>query len=199
MTGTALLVFSRCAGFISRAPGFSHPSVPAPVRAAIALFIALALAPTVHSGVPNGGAAFVMAAALEFGIGAAIGMAASILYDGAYAGGRVLDDYAGIRGSVPSAQFFAASAFGRVAALVFTSGLFLLGGYRIVIVALVRSFSTLPPGTVPSARALYAYAVALPLSIVEAALLVCAPAIAAIFIAQVTLAALARVIPRFAS
>lgn len=199
MTGASLLVFCRCAGFMFRAPGFSHPSVPAGVRAGLALMTALTLAPGLHGEVSKDGGAFVIAAVLEFAIGSSIGMAASLLYDGAYAGGRVLDDYAGIRGSVPSAQYFAASAFGRVAALVFTCGLFLLGGYRVVIVALLQSFTSLPPGTIPGTRSLYAYAVALPVSIIQAALLVCAPAIAAIFITQLTLAGLTRVIPRFAS
>jgi flagellar biosynthesis protein FliR len=37
MTQTTLLVFARGAGMIFRAPGFSHPSVPPPVRAALVL------------------------------------------------------------------------------------------------------------------------------------------------------------------
>jgi hypothetical protein len=37
VTATALLVFARSAGMVFRAPGFSHPSVPPPVRAGLAL------------------------------------------------------------------------------------------------------------------------------------------------------------------
>ena len=198
MSGTALLVFSRCAGFVWRAPGFSHPSVPHIVRAGFALLLGIALFAGVRARVPDG-AAFALAAAGEFGIGAAIGFAAGLLYDGAYAGGRALDDYAGIRGSVPNAQVYAPSGFGRVWSLVFTAGFFLLGGYRPLLLALALSFDRLPPGTLPDTHALYAYAVLLPGTIVEAALLVAAPAIALVFIAQVALGALARVIPRFAA
>lgn len=198
MSGTALLVFSRCAGFVWRAPGFSHPSVPHVVRAGFALLLAIALCAGVHVHLPDG-AAFALAAAGEFGIGAAIGFAAGLLYDGAYAGGRALDDYAGIRGSVPNAQVYAPSGFGRIWSLVFTAGFFLLGGYRPLLLALAMSFDRLPPGTLPHSNALYAYAVLLPGTIVEAALLVAAPAIAFVFIAQVALGALARVIPRFAA
>lgn len=193
-----LLVFARCAGFTSRAPGFSHPSVPAAVRIGLALVFTLAIVPAVHSSAPDG-AAFVFAAAADFGIGAAIGFAASLLYDGAYAGGRALDDYAGIRGSVPGAGFFAASAFGRVWSMVFTAGFFLLGGYRVVIAALARSFDAVPPGTMPGTQSLYRYAVTLPSSIVEAALLIAGPAIAVVFVAQLTLGALTRVVPRFSA
>jgi flagellar biosynthesis protein FliR len=199
MNATALLVFARCAGFVFRAPGFSHPSVPPMVRAGLALVLAIALLPAVHNVHPPDGMAFILAIASECGIGAAIGIAASVLYDGAYAGGRALDDYVGIRGSVPNAQIFAGAGFGRIWSLVFTAGFFLLGGYRILIAAFCRSFESVPPGGTVSAHALYAYAIALPVSIIEAALLVAGPAIALVFVAQLTLGALTRVIPRFAS
>jgi flagellar biosynthetic protein FliR len=199
VSGAGLLVFARCAGFVFRCPGLSHPSVPHAVRAGLALVLAIAIAPTVRITNSFDGVAFVIATASEAAVGAAIGFAASILYDGAYAGGRALDDYVGIRGSVPGAQVFAASGFGRIWSLVFTAGFFLLGGYRIVLLAFARSFERLPPGATPSPHALYAYAIALPASIIEAALLVAGPAIAIAFVGQITLGALARVIPRFAA
>jgi flagellar biosynthetic protein FliR len=199
MNGTALLVFARCAGFVFRAPGFSHPSVPPMVRAGLALVLAIALYPAVQSIHAPDGMAFVLAIAGDLGIGAAIGIAASVLYDGAYAGGRALDDYVGIRASVPNAQIFAGAGFGRIWSLVFTAGFFLLGGYRVLILAFCRSFQSLPPGGAVSSHALYAYALALPASIIEAALLVAGPAIAIVFVAQIALGALTRVIPRFAS
>jgi flagellar biosynthetic protein FliR len=199
MSGAALLVFARCAGFVFRAPGFSHPAVPPMVRAGLALVLAMSLFPAMQHVRPPDGVAFLAACACDFGIGAAIGFAASVLYDGAYAGGRALDDYVGIRGSVPSAQLYAGAGFGRIWSLVFTAGFFLLGGYRIVILAFCRSFERVPPGAALSSHALYAYAIALPASIIEAALLVAGPAIALVFVAQITLGALTRVIPRFAS
>lgn len=199
MSGAVLLVFGRCAGFASRAPGFSHPSVPRPVRAGFGLALAVALSPAAtHLRAPEG-IRLALAVAFEVGIGAAIGTAASILYDGAYAGGRALDDYVGIRGSVPNAQFFASSAFGRIWSLVFTAGFFLLGGYRYAIGALASSFDRLPPGGAISMHGLYAFAIGLPVQIVDAALTVAGPAIALVFVAQLTLGALTRVIPRFAT
>jgi len=199
VNGTGLLVFARCAGFVFRAPGFSHPSVPAAARAGLALVLTIALMPAVRAEHVADGVPFVLALACDAGIGAAIGIAASVLYDGAYSGGRALDDYVGIRGSIPNAQIFAPSGFGRIWSMVFTSGFFLLGGYRIVILAFSRSFESIPPGGIPSPHALYGYALALPVSIMEAALLVAGPAIALVFVAQFTLGALTRVIPRFAA
>ncbi len=199
MTATALLVFARCAGFVFRAPGFSHPSVPSAVRAAFALLLAAALTPAVQPARHVDGILLAASAASDFAVGAAIGIGASILYDGAYAGGRALDDYVGIRGSMPNVQIFAASAFGRIWSMVFTAGYFLLGGYRVALYAFAQSFRSVPPGVLPASRDVYEFAAALPLSIVEAALLVAAPAIALAFVVQVTLAALSRVIPRFAT
>jgi len=170
--------------------------VPAPVRAGLALAMTGALAAHMKP-VGLDGVAFVAAAVLELTVGAAIGIAASMLYDGAYAGGRALDDYVGIRGSVPNAQVYAPSGFGRIWSLVFTAGFFLLGGYRIAILAFAHTFDIFPPGSVPASRDLFAFAVTLPEGIVEAALLVAGPAIVLVFVAQLALGSLARVTPRF--
>src|SRR5271170_6314586 len=112
---TGLLVFARCGGFVFRAPGFSHPSVPSSLRAGFAMAIAMAIAPTAQPA-PRAldGAAFVLALIGEFLLGSAIGMTASLIYDGAYAGGRVVDDYVGVKAIAPSLQLVAPSGFGRV-------------------------------------------------------------------------------------
>ncbi len=199
MSGVALLTFARCAGFVFRAPGFSHPSVPPMLRVGLALVLAVGLTPAVRSAHAPEGLAFVFAIASELAIGAAIGIAASVLYDGAYAGGRALDDYVGIRGSVPSAELFAASGFGRIWSLTFLAGFFLLDGYRIVIAVFAKSLEQIPPGGVMQMHTLYEFGIALPLLIVKAALLVAGPAIGLTFVLQLTIGAITRVIPRFAS
>lgn len=196
MSGAALLILARCAGFAFRAPGLSHPSVPIAVRAGFALAMTAALAERARP-VRADGLALVAAVILEIAIGAAIGICAALLYDGAYAGGRALDDYIGIRGSVPNAQVYAAAGFGRIWSLVFTAGFFLLGGYRIAILAFAQTFDVFPPGSIPAARDLYAFGLMLPSTIVAAALMAAGPAIALVFVAQLALGSLARVTPRF--
>ncbi len=197
--GVELLALARCAGFISRAPGFSHPSVPVPARAGLALACALGMSPALHATQAPDGVLFVAAIAFECAFGAAMGVGAAVLYDGAYAGGRMLDDYVGIRGSVPSAQILPASGFGRLWSLVFTAGYFLLGGYRLTLLALARSFERVPAGSIVSADQIYQFALWIPVAITEAAILVAGPAIALTFLAQLALGAATRIIPRFAS
>jgi flagellar biosynthetic protein FliR len=199
VTQTTLLVVARGAGLIFRAPGFSHPSVPAPVRAGFALALALAVAPHVALARPFGAAAFVVAVAGETLLGALLGTGAALLYDGAYYAGRLVDDYVGVRASVPTANVTSAQAFGRLWSSVFLAGFFLLDGYVPLVGAFADSFAHVPAGAFVTRDALAHVAVALPATIVRAALGIAAPAIAVVLTVQIALAAVARVVPRFAS
>jgi flagellar biosynthetic protein FliR len=198
VTQTALLVFARSAGMVFRAPGFSHPSVPPPVRAGLALALALAVAPHVRAASFDG-AAFALAVAGEALLGAAIGTGASLLYDAAYYAGRTIDDYVGVRGSVPNANVTSAQAFGRLWSSVFLAGFFLFDGYVPVVRAFAASFDAVAPGGLIAPNAWSAFAIALPVTIVRASLLIAAPALAVALTVQVALAAVARVVPRLAS
>jgi len=193
-----LLVFARGAGLVFRAPGFSHPSVPPPLRVALALALAFAVAPHVRA-VSLDGLGFGLAVAGETLLGAAIGTGASLLYDAAYYAGRTIDDYVGVRGSVPNANVTSAQAFGRLWSSVFLAGLFLLDGYVPVVRAFAASFDAVAPGGAIAPGAWAGYAAALPLTIVRAALLIAAPALAVALTVQVALAAVARVVPRLSS
>ena len=199
MTQTVLLVIARAAGMVARAPGFSHPNVPAPVRAGFALGLALAIAPHVHPTVSLDGPALALAVAGETLLGATIGVGASLLYDGAYYAGRLVDDYVGVRASVPTANVISAQAFGRLWSSVFLAGFFLLDGYVPVVGAFTASFEHVPPGVLVARDAWMHVALALPTTIVQAALAIAAPAIAAVLTVQIALAAVARVVPRFGS
>jgi flagellar biosynthetic protein FliR len=197
---TALLIFARCTGFAFRAPGFSHPCVPPPVRAGLAVFLALAVAPGARSAVRDLGAApLVLALGTEFLLGGAIGMAASLVYDGAYAGGRAVDDYVGVKAIAPSLQLVAPSGFGRVWSLAYTGGFFLLGAYRITILAIAQSFVQIAPGAAVDAHAWATYSIGVVTTIVSVALAVAAPAIGLAFVVQIALGALSRAVPRFGS
>ncbi len=199
MTQAALLVFARSAGMVFRAPGFSHPSVPPPVRAGLALALAAAIAPHVHATRSFAGAAFALAIAGETLLGAAIGTGATLLYDGAYYAGRFVDDYVGVRASVPNANVTSAQAFGRLWSSVFLAGFFLLDGYVPVVGAFAASFDHLAPGELVRSANWMHVALALPTTIVRAALAIAAPAIAVVLTVQIALAAVARVVPRFGS
>jgi flagellar biosynthesis protein FliR len=199
MTQTTLLVFARSAGLMFRAPGFTHPAVPMIVRLALALALALGIAPAVAAQREMDLALFAVAIAGEIAIGAAIGIGASLLYDGAYYGGRMIDDYVGFRGSVPNAAVTSAQGFGRLWSALFLAGFFLLDGDAVVIQAFAESFDHVGAGALIGTGAWYHFALALPQTIAKAALLVSAPAIAVAAVVQIALAAVTRVVPRFSS
>lgn len=197
---TSLLTFARCAGFVFRAPGFSHPSVPAPLRAGLALALAMAISPARTAIAPKvDGPAFVAALLVEFAIGGAIGMTASLIYDGAYAGGRVVDDYVGVKAIAPSLQLVAPSGFGRVWSLALTGGFFLSGAYRVALLGFAQSFASIPVGLSLHATGWAEYAGTFAATIVVVAVQIAAPALALAFVVQIALGALSRVIPRFGS
>jgi flagellar biosynthetic protein FliR len=199
MTQTMLLVFARAAGLVSRAPAFSHPSVPPVVRAGFALTLALAIAPHIVPGRVMDLVAFTLALAGEFAVGAAIGFGASLLYDGAYYAGRTVDDYLGVRGSVPGANVTSAQAFGRLWSSAFLIAFVLLDGWVPVVRAFAGSFDHVAAGAFVSVSAWDRFALALPATILRAAFVVAAPAVVVAASLQLVLAAVARVVPRFSS
>jgi len=143
---------------------------------------------------PLGG--FLAGILCETFLGAAIGIAASMLYDGAYAGGRLVDDYVGIKVSNPAAGVAAPSGFGRLWSQAFTTGFFVLGGCSATILAFAHTFETLPPDSLLLASDLRTFAYTLPATLLRAALLVAAPAVAVAFAVQFALASVSRVVAR---
>ncbi|HTJ26217.1 MAG TPA: flagellar biosynthetic protein FliR [Candidatus Limnocylindria bacterium] len=199
MTQTTLLVFARAAGLVARAPGFSHPSVPPIVRAGFAFALALAIAPLVAPAPALSLGALSVALVGDVALGAAIGFGASLLYDGAYFAGRTIDDYLGVRASVPNANVTSAQAFGRLWSYAFLAAFVLLDGWVPLVGAFADSFTRVHPGAFVDAAAWMRYALALPATVLRVALVVAAPAIAVSAALQIALAAVARVVPRFAS
>jgi len=196
VTQTGLLVLGRCAGLVARAPGFSHPSVPMIVRAGLALALALGIAPALHEQHALDLGLLVIALAGEVALGAAMGLGAAVLYDGAYYAGRLVDDAIGVRGSVPTANVTSAQGFGRLWSSAFLAALFLLDGYALVVDALAMSFVHVPPGAFVGPSEWYSFALALPRAIFAAALAVAAPALAVAVAIQTGVAIVSRVVPR---
>ena len=199
MTSTAVLVFARCAGFVSRAPGIAHPSVGAPLRAGLALLLAGAIVPGVPVTRAPLDALLVPALALEVLVGAAIGTAASLVYDAAYAGGRAIDDYVGVKAIAPNLQLVAPSGFGRVWSLAYTGAFFLLGAYRITIPAFADSFARVPVAAPGGAYAWTQFGAGLAEAMVATGIAVAGPSIGVAFVVQIALGSLSRAVPRFGS
>lgn len=198
MTPLAALVFARCVGFVARAPGFSHASVPVAVRAALAFVLAIGLVPALGGQtLALYGGPFYLALGFELLLGAAIGFGASLLYEGAAAGGRILDDYVGIQVANPVATAGQGQSFQQLWGLGFIAAFFMLDGYQLVLLALADSFHALPPGGAFALPGLRDLALAIPTLVVRAAILVAGASLALGLVANLALGAISRIIPRF--
>ncbi len=196
---TSLLLFARCTGFVLKAPGFSHPATPKTVRLIVAAALTVTCSGAISRNIACESAEFCFAFAREMAIGAAMGMALAVLYDGAYSGGRALDDYLGVRASLPSASVPSGSGFGRLWSNALLAAFFLGGGVERLVLMFVRSFHVLPLGSVPTAATMLQYAMLVPAMLLDAALVIVGPAIALAFFSQLALAALGRIVPRFST
>jgi flagellar biosynthetic protein FliR len=199
MTQATLLVFARAIGLVARAPATSHPSVPPMVRAGFALALAFAVAPHVGPVGTLDLAALTLAIIGDFAVGAAIGFGASLLYDAAYYAGRTIDEYLGVRGSVPGASVTSSQAFGRLWSYGFLAAFVLLDGWVPVIDAFAGSFAHVGPTAFVGPEAWRRFALALPAVTLRAAFVIAAPAIAIAATLQIALAAVTRIVPRLAS
>jgi flagellar biosynthesis protein FliR len=195
-----LLVLARCAGFVFRAPGFSHPSVSLPLRGGLTLALAMLIAPSIHVEQHSLlRASLVAELCMEFLLGSGIGMAASLVYDAAYAGGRTVDDYVGVKAIAPSIVLVAPSGFGRVWSLAFTGAFFLSGAYRLTLLGFAQSFERIPVETSLPVGTWATFASAFAENFFLVALQAAAPAVGLAFVVQIGLGAVSRVIPRFGS
>lgn len=145
MSVTFFAVFARAIGFFVRAPGLSHAATPAAVRALFAFGIAAALAPALGRTRAPDAASFIVLIVGEVLAGAVFGLFATLIAEAVAAAGRMLDDLAGIRASIPGLAI-APAGYGGLWALVFTTAFFALGGIEAIVAAFAHSFEVVPLG-----------------------------------------------------
>lgn len=182
-----------------RAPGLSHPAVPKTVRAALAAGMALALAPLVSAGPPAVTLLFCIHLATEIALGVAMGIGCAAIYDGAYAAGRCIDDYLGVRTAMPMANIVTGAEFGRLWSNAFLAVLFLRGGIEYMVLIFAQGVRQLPPGIWPRAADFTAYACTLIAVLTQSAVLIAGPVAAAALCAQTGLALIGRIVPKFST
>lgn len=195
MTATLWLVFARAIGFFARAPGFARPGVPAALRAGFAFALALAIAPSLRHATERG-AVFVLALAGEAFAGATLGFAATLVAEAVGAAGRALDDFIGLRASVPGIAV-APAGLGGLWTLVFTTAFFTLGGCDALVAAFAHSFSVLPLGAPFEGEILRRSSFGFALAFMRLTLELATPGLCIALCIHAGLAALARVVPRF--
>jgi len=195
------LVLTRIGALIMTLPVLGGATIPMQIRALLAVSVALLIAP-LHWGVPlpevENLAELGMLMAREMILGLALGTAVMILLSGMQLAGQVISQMSGLSLADVANPTFDTTVpiISQLLESVAIALFFLLGGHRLVITALLDSFSWLPPGaaTLPEE---------LPMALVEVTahsfnvgIRACAPVMVALFLAVLVVALISRTLPQ---
>src|SRR5512133_48461 len=196
---TTMLVSVRIVAFLVLAPPFSHRSVPAGVKVALSLGLALAVAPrmTLPSGVELTTGMFIGELAVQALIGAALGFLVYLVFAALQSAGNLIDLFGGFQ----IAQAFdplsqtSSAQFGRLYQFLAVVLRVASDAYQVVLTGLVRTFDLLPLGR-SLEMSTYSHLATTGLTqMFVAAVQIAGPLIVMLFLADVGLGLLTRVAP----
>ncbi len=191
-----LLVFARCAGALLLLPPWNWRHVPVTVRLGLAGAVTLAIAPLLGAelAAPAEFVALLAGIVRELTIGLVIGFLGALVFWGLLLAGQVIEHYVG--GS--AAGGFGDEQLGPIAQLYYVLGLVLfiiIGGHRWLVEQLCTSFTTVPVTGPISSSGIVTGITGAATQMFLIGVVVAAPVITALFLADVVLAMLARALP----
>ena len=195
-----ILVLIRVGGIISTAPVFGSSNTPPQMKVVMSLMLALILYPFIPSITvfPNRPDHYIVLIASELLIGMVLGIIARFLFGAVEFAGTVI----GFQMGLGMANVFdpqsqeQISLVGRFENATATLIFLAMDGHLIVLQALVRSYSVLPPGGSSISRPLIEKLTELSASIFVIGLQIGAPLIVALFLANAVVGLLARSVPQ---
>jgi type III secretion protein SpaR/YscT/HrcT len=198
-------ILARLAPLVFVAPFFGGKLIPVTVRAALALALAVVMLPAISSGLAplqSASTGYLTAVLVkEVLIGFALGFLLALVFYGIQAAGWLADTARGASMSevmVPQSGV-RSSAIGSLLFQLAIVLFFALGGHRIVVLAIARTYEVLPIGAFPPGRGLAAFAIfcgRLTGELFVIALSLAAPIVAAIFVADLSLGWINRFSPQ---
>jgi flagellar biosynthetic protein FliR len=193
-----LLVFARCGGAILLLPPWNWRDVPLVVRLGLAGVVAIAITPLIESSVVMNSSGLLIAAALrELMVGLTFGFMGALVFWGALLAGQVIEHYVGSG----AAGGFAEEQLGPVARLYYLLALLLfiiIGGHHWLVQQLYHSFTVVPVAGSISAEPILIAVTGTVTQMFLIGLVMAAPVITALFLADVVLAMTARALPNVA-
>lgn len=190
------LAFVRIAGLLIAAPIFGHRMVPARVRAVLALFLALVIAPVVEvESVMIGSLGWVVLVELLVGLG--IGFAGSLIFAAVAFMAEIVSVQGGLGAASvldptsESSSVIVAALMRSFAILVFLA----IDGHHEIIRALAESYVRIPIGSEVPLASLAAVA-SIGGIVFEAGLQLAAPLTVILFVSNIVVGILGRTIPQ---
>ena len=195
-----ILVLVRVSGIIATAPVFGSSNIPPQIKVVLSLMLALILYPfipliTVYPDRPDH---YIMLIASEMLIGLVLGIIARFLFAAVEFAGTVIGFQMGLGMAMvfdPQSQE-QISIVGKFENITATLIFLAMDGHLIVLQALVRSYSVLPPGGASINRPLVENLTELSASVFVIGLQIGAPLIVALFLANAVVGLLARSVPQ---
>jgi flagellar biosynthetic protein FliR len=193
-----LLVLARVLSFLATAPLFNRRQIPALSTIGLAMLLSLIVVSGGDIPQERDIAVFIGALVLEVATGLAAGLLANWLLMSFQMGGALMDQQAGFG----TASIFDPTTFGQVSLL---SNLFLmlsllvfleLNGHHLVVLALLRGFSLVPPGSAVFGVSFAQVVLTVLAASFSLMLRLAAPVLAAVAITDMTLGMLGRTVPQ---
>lgn len=191
-----VLAVGRCGAMVAAAPWPPHSLASWRIRAAIAILLGVAAAPTAASAMsPTSDWSLLV---FQFGgevlIGVCFGLSIRLLWSAMQSGGAVVSRMVGIRSASQTSRGVA--PIGQLIALTAVASLLVAGGHRPAIGALLESFRLLPPGAGVSLEAVQVLLLNLLQASLHLSVAVAAPAAICVLLAWAAQGVLTRVVPR---
>ena len=197
-----LLVLARVAGVVGVAPVFGNRSIPNQVKVGLAVVLTLLLAPMqIHAaqgGAVPGWITLTLAMMGEVLVGLLMGFAGMVVFSAVQIASRFIGVQMGL--GMPGTMdplwtesgSFLDTFYGMLALIVFLG----IGGHRLVITALARSFDLVPVGTYGLRAEAGANLVALSSAAFTTALHLAIAAVGTMLLTDMTMALVVRTIPQ---
>lgn len=195
------LLLARCLGIFLTAPVFQSRLIPPQVKIGFSVLLAFVCLPLVRESAPAltfFSWSYVVALLREAFLGVAFGVVTNLVFASIQIAGEIIDFQMGFSyvNVVDPLSGLGASVMGQFYLLFATMYYLGIGGYRLTIEGLVRSFALVPPGGFVVRGDLAPSFVRLVGEVMLLALRLGAPVIVALFLANLTLAILSRAIPQ---
>jgi flagellar biosynthesis protein FliR len=193
-----LLATCRAAGFVMLAPPFNSRGIPATVKGALSLALAVALLHKVTAGMPAPTPGFLLVSVVtEVAIGAGLGFIVQVLFTAVQMAGDIIDMTGGfsLQPAYDPLNMQMTSNVGRLHYMLASTLLFTSGGHMMLVRGFATSYEGLPVGgTVPTDQLGQVLLTALGMMFL-AALQIAGPLVAVLLLADVALALLSRAAP----
>jgi flagellar biosynthetic protein FliR len=194
-----VLITGRIGGLMLTAPGWSGTTMPAMIRTAATVVLALVLLPLAPATpMPSEVLDLPLPMAAEIGIGIVIGLAAAVLVQAVGLAGEVVSMQMGLNiapalAPVPEMQVV---GLGQLSTLLAILIYLVLGGHLMLIRSLGDSLKILPPGGGMAFTAGGPAATALAGQLFTCAASAAGPVMAALLLTNIALAVLSRAVPQ---